>query len=100
MTRVVDDVPPALHEEVQHLQPVRGRDVCQRPFARHAEVMVVGHEPGLSNLASLLLTGSPDAVAIELKKGGLIVLEVEELGSRSPATLRGLLTSKQLRRLR
>src|SRR2546430_11216340 len=35
-------------------------------------VALVGHEPDLSELASYLLTGDPDALAIEMKKGGVI----------------------------
>ena len=37
-------------------------------------VALVGHEPNLSSLASLLLTGDADAIRIELKKGGVIAL--------------------------
>jgi len=44
----------------------------------HAEaVALVGHEPDLSEFASYLLAGDPDAVAIELKKGGVISLGIE-----------------------
>ncbi len=76
-----------------------------RPFVRHDHVMIVGHEPGLSGLASLLLTGSPTAVSIELKKGGLIALDTGQLlrASGSAATGATLLwhaTPRQLRRMR
>jgi phosphohistidine phosphatase len=69
-----------------------------RPFARHDAVAIVGHEPGLSRLAALLLTGSPEGLALVLKKGGLVVLELRELAPRA-ATLRALLGPRQLRRL-
>jgi phosphohistidine phosphatase len=70
-----------------------------RPFGRSERVMVVGHEPGLSRLASLVLTGSPDRVAIDLRKGGCIALEMDRLVPPSNAVLRWLLTGRQLRRL-
>ena len=35
----------------------------------------MGHEPYLSRLVSLLLTGDDDKVHIDFKKGGVILLE-------------------------
>jgi phosphohistidine phosphatase len=79
----------------------RRRRRCRplRPFARHEHVMVVGHEPGLSRLAALVLTGTPDRLALHLKKGGCIAIELERLAPPSGATLRWLLTGRQLRRV-
>jgi len=76
-----------------------------RPFVRHDHVVIVGHEPGLSGLASLLLTGSPTAMSIELKKGGVIALETGQLlrasgGAATGATLLWHATPRQLRRMR
>ena len=75
-----------------------------RPFARHEHVAIVGHEPGLSGLASLLLTGSTTAATIELKKGGMIAIETGQLlrgsGSGGSAALLWLATPRQLRRMR
>jgi len=60
---------------------------------------VVGHEPQLSELASLLLAGDSDAAAIELKKGGAVLLACKFGAlpgravlrwSASPRLLRGL----------
>ena len=70
-----------------------------RPWSRHDRVMLVGHEPGLSRLASLVLTGSAERLAIDLKKGGCIAIELEKLVPPTGATLRWLLTARQLRRL-
>jgi len=70
-----------------------------RPFVRHEHVMVVGHEPSLSRLASLALTGAPDRLAIDLKKGGCIALELDKLAPPSGATLQWLRTGRQLRRI-
>jgi phosphohistidine phosphatase len=68
-------------------------------FARLAHVAIVGHEPGLGRLVSLLLTGSPDGEKLLLKKGGVVALQVHDPGRRSDATLRWMLTPRQLRRL-
>jgi phosphohistidine phosphatase len=62
-------------------------------------VLLVGHEPDLSRLISVLVTGGSDA-AIELKKGGLCKLTSEKLTFGQCATLNWLLTPKQLRALR
>jgi phosphohistidine phosphatase len=70
-----------------------------RPFLRRRRVLVVGHEPGLSRLACLLLTGSSDGLGIRLKKGGLIALDVHSPQPRSGSELRWILTPRQLRSL-
>ena len=62
-------------------------------------VLLVGHEPDLSRLMSLLISGESEA-AIELKKGGLSKLTAEKLMFGQCATLHWLLTPKQLRSLR
>jgi phosphohistidine phosphatase len=59
-------------------------------------VLLVGHEPDLSQLISRLISGGP-AAAIEMKKGGLAKLAIEaELRYARCATLAWLLTPKQL----
>ncbi len=59
-------------------------------------VLLVGHEPDLSGLLSLLVSGQPD-VAIELKKNGLAKIEVaQRLKFGRCATLNWLLTPRQL----
>jgi phosphohistidine phosphatase len=71
-----------------------------KPFARHDHVMVVGHEPQLSSLAALLLTGSPGGLSIDLRKGGCIALDVPARSDKGGAKLDWMLTPRQLRRLR
>ena len=44
-----------------------------------AVVALVGHEPWLGELASLLLTGEPHRVAIDFPKSGVLGLEAPEL---------------------
>jgi phosphohistidine phosphatase len=58
-------------------------------------VLLVGHEPGLSRLVSLLVSGGADA-AIEMKKGGLCKLEAGELRHGRCARLAWLLTPSQM----
>jgi phosphohistidine phosphatase len=63
-------------------------------------VLVVGHEPTLSRLASLMLTGSSESVGIKLKQGGVIALEFPDRVERGGAQLRWMMTQRQLRQLR
>ena len=59
------------------------------------DVLLVGHEPDLSTLASLLLTGG-NGVAVVFKKGGMAKLRIEHLRPGRCATLEWLMTSRQL----
>ena len=59
-------------------------------------VLLVGHEPYLSRLISLLVSGGADEAAIEMKKGGLCKLEVGELCHGQCARLTWLLTPAQM----
>jgi phosphohistidine phosphatase len=58
------------------------------------DLMLVGHEPDLSEFASLLLTGK-SSVSINLKKGGVCCLSVDELVAGRCATLEWLLNPAQ-----
>jgi phosphohistidine phosphatase len=57
--------------------------------------MLVGHEPYLSGLISLLVSGDSDC-RIVMKKGGLCKLSVGTLKHGRCAALEWLLTPKQL----
>ena len=59
-------------------------------------VLIVGHEPCLSRLISLLVSGDADAAAVEMKKGGLCKLEIGELQHDQCARLAWLLTPAQM----
>lgn len=63
------------------------------------DVLLVGHEPDLSNLISLLVTGSRDA-GFTLKKAGVAKLEVEKLCAGKCAALAWLLTPAQMKLMR
>jgi phosphohistidine phosphatase len=69
------------------------------PFTRHGDLMVVGHEPQLSELVSLLLTGSPDSVHSHFSKGGCVALEMPGRLDRYDGQLLWMLTQRQLRKL-
>jgi len=57
------------------------------------ELMLIGHEPNLSLLASLLLAGNPD-LSINFKKGGICCISVDDLHYDHKATLEWLVTPK------
>lgn len=83
-----------------HLAPGGSRRELIREIndlAPDSENMVlVGHEPDLSELIGLLCSGSA-AASIRLKKGSLAKLEVERLRHGRCAALAWLLSPKQLR---
>jgi phosphohistidine phosphatase len=56
-------------------------------------VLLVGHEPQLSRLISILVTGKP-GLALELKKGGLCKLEIATLRFSRCANLQWLVAPK------
>jgi phosphohistidine phosphatase len=68
-------------------------------YADARSIAVVGHRPGLHELAAYLLTGRGDELEIGLKKGGVARIRFD--GDLAPGTgeLRWLLTPKVLRTL-
>ena len=69
-----------------------------RSVVKGDRVMLVGHEPELSQLASLLLTGSIDGMRLVLKKGGCLAISIRTLAPRV-AVLEWLATPRALRRI-
>ena len=61
-------------------------------------ILLVGHEPDLSRLISVLVTGSLQ-LQLDLKKGGLCKLEAETLRAGPCAALVWLLTPKLMKLL-
>ena len=57
------------------------------------ELMLVGHEPNLSTLISVLLAASPN-ISINLKKGGVCCLSVDNLQYDQKTVLEWLITPK------
>jgi phosphohistidine phosphatase len=72
-------------------------EICP-PKPTPKSILLVGHEPDLSQLISLLLTGKPDG-GFALKKGGVAKLQVETLRAGQCATLAWLLTPKLMQRM-
>jgi phosphohistidine phosphatase len=88
-------------ERAQELEATRYPADAVELLRRHASnsVALVGHEPCLSHLASLLLAGDEHAVAIELKKGAVVFLTVNPEVRPGSAFLRWNVTPKILRAL-
>jgi phosphohistidine phosphatase len=63
------------------------------------KTLLVGHEPFLSELISLLVIGDSQ-LQLDFAKGGLCKLEVEKLSAGKCATLAWLLTPKQMKLMR
>ena len=61
-------------------------------------VLLVGHQPDLSELASFLLTSNRN-LNIEFKKGGLCAIEVTAIPPRGPGLLLWTLTPRHLREI-
>lgn len=64
-------------------------------YANALSVLLVGHEPYLGVLASVLLSGD-DKVSLTFKKGGLCKFSIDELRYGRCATLDWLITPKQM----
>src|SRR5262249_30333865 len=92
-------------EEAQALEPGklrRGYRELLRRYAERASLMLVGHEPDLSELIGMLIAG-PAPARLEMKKGAcaLLALETASLASTADAeaqaaTLRWLMTARAL----
>jgi len=65
-----------------------------KPAPKH--LLLVGHEPSLSHLMSILLTGN-SRMKIDFKKSGLCKLEVDQLRFGACATLAWMLTPGQIK---
>ena len=82
----------ALRPEVLPEEVVRS---LQEKYSPCRRLLLVGHEPQLSALISILTSGNASARPL-LKKGGLCKLEVERLQMGKCATLLWLLTPRQM----
>jgi phosphohistidine phosphatase len=61
-------------------------------------VLLVGHEPYLSNLISRLVSGTGN-IAMDFKKGGLCKIEMEKLRDGTSTRLVWLLTPKLMKEM-
>ena len=65
----------------------------------HGKILLVGHEPDMSRLISLLIAGE-ESITIDFKKAGLCKLEIVKLRHGRCATLVWLLTPGQMKCMR
>jgi phosphohistidine phosphatase len=72
-------------------------DVVAGLPAEASRVVLVGHAPDLGRLASLLLCADPDLLSIEVKKGGVLLLDYDR--ERGRATLKWHAPPELLRRI-
>lgn len=79
---------------VPHAPPLLPSGIRRLPS--EARVVLVGHEPYLSRLISVLLTGH-EGLHVEVKKGSVTVLELARGGSNAHATLLGMYPPRILR---
>lgn len=71
----------------------------KRLHRRTRKVLLVGHEPYLSNLMATMLTGHP-VLDVNLRKGGFCLLSIDSLQYGRCATLVWLLAPRQMTKIR
>ena len=77
----------APHDMVKQLRPHRSAN----------QILLVGHQPDLGELASYLLAGAPTLVPLPFRKAGVAAIAVGALPPRRPGSLEWFLTPAQLR---
>jgi len=88
-------------KELQALSPSGKRpDVykAMQAFENEDELMLVGHQPSLGEIAGEIAWGSAECY-VELKKGGGCAIDLEDLTPRPHGTLTWLLTPSTFRTL-
>ncbi len=86
-------------EEFRALEPPTPATECLQALQAREEstLALVGHEPQLSGLASLLLAGSERSLLLELKKGAVMCLRFDGVPAAGAASLRWSASPKVLR---
>ncbi|MGD0812432.1 MAG: phosphohistidine phosphatase SixA [Verrucomicrobiota bacterium] len=83
---------------IAEAEPKEVIDEINENFSELADIVLVGHEPFMTRLISVLLSGRED-LSIELRKGGFCKLSVKKLSFGRCACLEWLMTPRQLARL-
>ena len=99
---VAEGYPRAPVEEVAALAPGGDHGAVLKALASHgdrAAIVLVGHQPDLGELASVLLTGTPGLVPLPFKKAGLAGIVVAALPPRAAGVLEFFLAPGHLRRI-
>jgi phosphohistidine phosphatase len=86
---------PALEPEV----PPEKAILALETYADSQSVALVGHRPGLHELAVYLLTGDAGGADMKIKKGGVVCVEFDDAREAGAGTLRWLFTPRVLRTL-
>lgn len=93
-----------LEEKLEQMSELRPEGTPQAllagltPYRKLKRILLVGHQPLLGKAASFLLADGKE-IRINLKKGGVCLIELEELRAGGPALLHWLLNPGQLRLL-
>ncbi len=90
-------------EEYKPLAPGGSSEMIVRglkDYSRVGELMLVGHEPSVGELASYFLTGSSGLVPLAFKKAAVAAIEVGVLPPRVAGALLWFMTPKQIRQIR
>ena len=89
--------PQATLTEVSGLEPEHeARLTLKRLKPTHAALTIVGHEPHLSVLAALLVTGAPNPGVFKLRKASVLCLDRDPAAPSSLWRVRWLLDSELL----
>jgi phosphohistidine phosphatase len=88
-------------EPCSELEPARPPGLLLGVLAAQAgeSLAVVGHEPELSRLVSLLIAADSNAAAIDLKKGGVACVRISGSPAAGRGSLRWAVSPKILRAL-
>lgn len=84
---------------ISEAKPEAVVDEIAKQYSKSKSIVLVGHEPHMSHLMSLLLTGDQD-MHIDFKKAGFAKLCIDKLTAGRCACLKWLMTPRQLTRLR
>ncbi len=87
---------PALEPDI----PPGKAALALETYAGARSIALVGHRPGLHELASYLLTGEDKKLDIRIKKGGALCIGFEGEPAPGAGRLRWLFTPKVLRSIR
>lgn len=80
---------------ISEADPVEVIHEIRKKFSKYKSIVLVGHEPHMSHLMSILLSGKPE-MSIDLKKSGFAKLCIEHLKPGKCACLKWLMTPRQL----
>lgn len=62
-------------------------------------VLLVGHEPHLTNLIKMIISNNSNTVNISLKKGGFVHIRCNPVKTKMSGSLRSMMNPKQLKKL-